>query len=76
MRQYNKHARRNMANDLSGIINLLVASAPLLKASSHAVLLTSLMASLVDLHKYKSLTEFQEKLLCMNAHTAGVLLGE
>ncbi|CAM9230359.1 unnamed protein product [Scytosiphon promiscuus] len=64
----------NLAEHL-GITNLLVASAPLLKTSPYAVLLTSLMASLVNLHKYKNLTEFQEKLMCMSSHAAGILLG-
>lgn len=59
-----------------GIINLMVATAPLLKTLPHAVLLTSLMASLVNLHRYKDTAEFQEKLLCMSPHVAGLLLGE
>lgn len=59
-----------------GIINLLVATAPLLKTLPHAVLLTSLMASLVNLHRYKNTADFQEKLLCMSPDVAGILLGK
>ncbi|CAM9397242.1 unnamed protein product, partial [Hapterophycus canaliculatus] len=64
----------NLAEHL-GIVNLLVASAPLLKTSPHAVLLTSLMSSLANLHNYKNLTEFQEKVLCMSSQAAGILIG-
>ena len=60
----------------SGIVNLLVATAPLLKTLPHAVLLTSLMASLLNLHRYKDMANFQEKLLCMSPQAAGILLGE
>ena len=59
-----------------GIVNLLVGTAPLLKTLPHAVLLTSLMASLANLHRYRDTAEFQEKLLCMSPHVAGILLGE
>lgn len=58
------------------MVNVLVASAPLLKALPHAVLLTSLMATLVNLHQYKDLADFQAKLLCMSSQAAGILLGE
>ncbi|CAN0510966.1 unnamed protein product, partial [Ectocarpus sp. 12 AP-2014] len=58
-----------------GMVNVLVASAPLLKALPHAVLLTSLMATLVNLHQYKDLADFQAKLLCMSSQAAGILLG-
>eukprot|EP00752_Nemacystus_decipiens_P005603 g5071.t1 len=64
----------NMAEHL-GIVNLLVATAPLLKTLPHAVLLTSLMSTLAHLHRYKDTAEFQEKLLCMSPHVAGILLG-
>lgn len=60
----------------AGIINLLVATAPLLKTVPHAALLTSLMSSLQNLHRYKDMASFQDKLLCMSPQAAGILLGE
>ncbi len=53
-----------------------MATSPLLKALPHAVLLTSLMSSLANLHRYKDVASFVEKLLCMSPQAAGILLGE
>ncbi|CAN0216257.1 unnamed protein product, partial [Ectocarpus sp. 6 AP-2014] len=60
--------------DYLGIINVVVASAPLLKAHHHAVLLTSFISTLKSSNLFQGTQEFYEKLLCMNAHTAAVLL--
>ncbi|CAM9318377.1 unnamed protein product, partial [Ectocarpus sp. 13 AM-2016] len=60
--------------DYLGIINVVVVSAPLLKAHHHAVLLTSFISTLRSSNLFKGTQEFYEKLLCMNSHTAAVLL--
>ncbi|CAM9691691.1 unnamed protein product [Ectocarpus fasciculatus] len=62
--------------DYLGIINVVVASAPLLKAHHHAVLLTSFISTSRSTNLFQGTQEFYEKLLCMNAHTAALLLGE
>lgn len=54
---------------------MVMASAPLLKRHSQALLLSSYLSSVQAKHMYQDTTEFYEKLLCMNAHTAAVLLG-
>lgn len=53
----------------------MMASAPLLKETSHAVLLSSYLATTQDKYRYQGTADFLEKLLCMNSHTASVLLG-
>ncbi|CAB1098062.1 unnamed protein product [Ectocarpus sp. CCAP 1310/34] len=58
-----------------GIINVVVASAPLLKAHRYAVLLTSFISTSHVSSLFQGTQEFYEKLLCMNSHTAAVLLG-
>ncbi|CAN0267812.1 unnamed protein product, partial [Ectocarpus sp. 12 AP-2014] len=58
-----------------GVVNLLVAAAPLLKTTAHAVLLTSFMAALQNLSLYKNTSEFYEKYLCMDSHASSLLLG-
>ncbi|CAM9319522.1 unnamed protein product, partial [Ectocarpus sp. 12 AP-2014] len=60
--------------DYLGIINVVVASAPLLKAHHHSVLLTSFISTLRSSNLFQGTQEFYEKLLCMNSHTAAVLL--
>ncbi|CAM9358762.1 unnamed protein product [Scytosiphon promiscuus] len=64
----------NLAEHL-GLVNLLVATAPLLRRSPHAVLLTSLMASLKSLPTYKDTSDFYEKIMCMTPQAASILLG-
>lgn len=58
-----------------GIVNLLVASAPLLKPGSHSVLLTSFMASVQTLHLHEDMEAFYQKLFCMPSQAAAILLG-
>lgn len=59
-----------------GIVNVVMASAPLLKEHSQALLLSSFYLSTVRTkHLYQGTADFYEKLLCMNAHIASVLLG-
>lgn len=52
-----------------------MAAAPLLKEHPHALLLSSYLSTTQAKHLYKETTDFHEKLLCMNTHTASVLLG-
>lgn len=59
-----------------GLLNVLVASAPLLKTHSQAILLTSFLRTAQLAHLFEGTSDFYEKLLCMNAHTAAMLLGE
>lgn len=54
---------------------MVVTSAPLLKKHSHAVLLSSYLSTVRAKHLYQDTADFYEKLLCMNAHTASILLG-
>lgn len=61
---------------MTGVVNLLVAAAPLLKTTAHAVLLTSFMAALQNLSLYKNTSEFYEKYLCMGSQASSLLLGE
>ncbi|CAM9703054.1 unnamed protein product, partial [Pylaiella littoralis] len=63
----------NLADHL-GILNLVVASAPLLNTQPHAVLLTSFLATAQATHLFEGTSGFHEKLLCMNANAAAVLL--
>lgn len=58
-----------------GIVNVVMAAAPLLKEHSQALLLTSYLSTAQAKHLYKETAGFHEKLLCMNTHTASVLLG-
>ncbi|CAM9288454.1 unnamed protein product [Ectocarpus fasciculatus] len=64
----------NLAEHL-GVVNLLVAAAPLLKTTAHAVLLTSFMAALQNLSLYKNTSEFYQKYLCMGSQASTLLLG-
>eukprot|EP00752_Nemacystus_decipiens_P011512 g10222.t1 len=64
----------NLADHL-GIVNLVMASGPLLKEHSQALLLTSYLSTTQKKYLPKERREMLEELLCMNAHTASVLLG-
>lgn len=59
-----------------GILNVVVASAPLLKTLPQAVLLTSFLATPKFAHLFDGTSDFYEKLLCMNAQAAALLLGK
>ncbi|CAM9189713.1 unnamed protein product, partial [Hapterophycus canaliculatus] len=63
----------NLADHL-GVVNLLVATVPLLKRLPDAVLLTSMMASLEYLHTYKDTSEFFQKIMCLSPQAASILL--
>lgn len=58
-----------------GIVNILVATAPLVGSLPHSVLLTSLIASVQALHLYKDTEAFYKKLLCMTPQAAALLIG-
>lgn len=55
----------------TGIVNVVMAGAPLLKGHPQAVLLTSYMKYLPQERQ-----AFFQKLLFMSAHTASILLGQ
>ena len=59
----------------AGVVNILVATAPLLGPQPHAVLLTSFMAAVGTLHLHKDPEAFYKKLLCMTSQAASLLLG-
>lgn len=65
------HHRTNRA----GVVNLLVATAPLLGAQPHSVLLTSFMAAVGTRHLHKDTEAFYKKLLCMTSQDAALLIG-
>lgn len=54
---------------------MVMAAAPLLKEHSQALLLTSYLSTVQGAHGYQETEEFYDKLLCMSAHTASLLLG-
>lgn len=54
----------------------MMAASPLLKQHAQALLLTSYLATVQGKHLFEGTAEFYEKLLCMDAHTASVLLGQ
>lgn len=59
-----------------GIVNVVMAAAPLLKQHARALLLTSYLATVQEKHLFEGTADFYEKLLCMSAHTASLLLGQ
>lgn len=59
----------------AGVVNVLVATAPLLAPQPHAVLLTSFMASVGTLPLHKDTEAFYKKQLCMTSQAAALLLG-
>lgn len=54
---------------------MVMASAPLLKQHSQALLLTSYLATVQGKHLFQGTADFYQKLLCMSPHTASILLG-
>eukprot|EP00752_Nemacystus_decipiens_P011513 g10223.t1 len=64
----------NLADHL-GIVNLVMAAAPLLKGHSQAVLLSSYLSTVRTRNQYQGIADFYEKLLCMDFHSASLLLG-
>lgn len=65
----------HMYTRCSGTLNILVASAPLLKPQKHSVVLTTYMASTTVLRHPAEKSEYYDKILCMGPHTASILLG-
>lgn len=53
----------------------MMASAPLLKKNSQALLLTSYLSTMEAKRVKKETVDFYEKIFCMSAHTASLLLG-
>ncbi|CAM9211239.1 unnamed protein product, partial [Laminaria digitata] len=72
--QFDVISTSNLAEHL-GVVNVLVATAPLLAPQPHAVLLTSFMASVGTLPLHKDIEAFYEKQLCMTSQAAALLLG-
>ena len=59
----------------AGIVNVVMASAALLKEHPQAVLLSSYLSAAQAKNLFRETADFYERLICMDAHTASVLLG-